>query len=122
MQINPPKRVGDDNFGVLREKPQNEHRKTILSILAGTVFVVPAANGSQALAPFSYTLMVNAVGPAANSLLERSASEILTDEDWRQLKQDVSKLKGSESQVAFGGTSEAERAAGEIRYVAGLGR
>ena len=54
------------------------------------------------------TLMVNVVGPAANSLLERSASEILTDEDWRQLKQDVSKLKGSESQVAFGGTSEAE--------------
>jgi cytochrome c556 len=84
---------------------------TIVSLLAGTVFVaVPAASGSQAQAPFSYmyTLMVNVVGPAANSLLERSATETLADEDWRRLKQDVSKLTESTSQVAFGGTSGAE--------------
>jgi cytochrome c556 len=84
---------------------------TIVSLVAGMAFVVvPAAGGSQAQAPFSYmyTLMVTVVGPAANALLKRSADETLADEDWRRLKQDVSKLTESTSQVAFGGTSGAE--------------
>jgi cytochrome c556 len=84
---------------------------TILPLLAGTAFIVAAANGTHAAqAPFSYmyTLMVNMVGPAANSLLERSAADTLVDEDWRRLKQDVSKLTETTNQVAFGGTSGAE--------------
>jgi hypothetical protein len=91
---------------------------TIVCLLAGATFVVvPAASGGQAQAPFSYmyTLMVNVVGPAGNSL-EHSAAETLADEDWRRLKQEASKLTESARQVAFGGTSgvEEQRAKSDV--------
>ena len=67
-------------------------------------------SSSQAQARFSYmyTLMINVVGPAANAVWERSASDTLREEDWRLLKLDSQRLAASADQIAFGGTSETE--------------
>jgi len=81
----------------------------IMWILAGAVMGAPPALG-QTRAPFSYmyTLMMDVVGPAGNSMMERSALRTQGDEDWRRLKQDVVKLVGSTGQIAFGGTTAPE--------------
>src|SRR6185295_8653410 len=63
---------------------------------------------AQTPASYMYTLMVNIVGPAANSLRDDAAKHPLRDEDWERLRQSATTLMQSRSQISFGGTMPAE--------------
>jgi cytochrome c556 len=82
--------------------------------LAGAVLVAAGLGSGQARVPASYmyTLMVNMVGPSANSLWETVGVQTISDQDWQRMKQAVARLTESAPAVSAGGTSavETERA------------
>jgi hypothetical protein len=55
-----------------------------------------------------YTLMVDMIGPAANSLWAAAAVPSLSDQDWTRLKQATARLSESTWSVSFGGTTAAD--------------
>jgi cytochrome c556 len=59
-----------------------------------------------------YILMVNMVGPPANSLWKMVGTQNLSDQDWERMKQLVARLSDSAIPISAGGNSneEAERA------------
>jgi cytochrome c556 len=59
-----------------------------------------------------YILMVNMVGPQANSLWRMAGTQKLSDQDWERMKQVVARLSESAIAVSTGGNSseEADRA------------
>jgi cytochrome c556 len=69
-----------------------------------------AFTAAQAQAPqtYMYILMVNMVGPAANSLSRVAGKEEMRDQDWVRVKEMVITLNNSAAAVATGGNSAAE--------------
>jgi hypothetical protein len=64
-------------------------------------------SAAEARAPstFMYILMVDMIGPAANSLWAAAAAPTLSDQDWARVKQMAARLTESAHSVAFGGTT-----------------
>ena len=86
--------------------------RTTFATLAGTVAVASSALGTapgagevRAPATFMYILMVDMIGPAANSLWAAAAAPTLNDQDWVRLKQTTARLTESAHSVSFGGTT-----------------
>lgn len=82
--------------------------------LAGTILTAIAVSSGQAQGPASYmyTMMLNIVGPPANSFWEIAGADRLTDQDWARAKQMVGRLSQTAPAISVGGTSidEIERA------------
>lgn len=78
--------------------------------LAAAAWMATGLSNGQAAAPASYMyiLMLNMVGPPANSLWETLASESLSDADWQRMKDMVARLDESAAMISSGGTSAAE--------------
>jgi cytochrome c556 len=78
--------------------------------LSGAALFTTTFIGVHAQAPqsYMYILMVNMVGPAANSLGRVADKENLSDQDWARIKEMVARLADSSTAVATGGNSPAE--------------
>jgi len=78
-------------------------------VLAATAW---SSSRAQAPASYMYILMVNMIGPAANSLWETAGTETLSDGDWKRLAEASGRLTDMAATVSAGGTSavETERA------------
>jgi len=63
------------------------------------------AGEARAPATFMYILMVDMIGPAANSLWAATAAPTLSDQDWVRVKQSTTRLSESAPSVSFGGTT-----------------
>jgi hypothetical protein len=55
-----------------------------------------------------YILMVDVIGPAANSLWAAAAAPTLSEQDWVRVKQMTARLAESAQSVSFGGTTAAD--------------
>jgi cytochrome c556 len=81
-----------------------------VACLSGAVLSTVAFTAVQAQAPqtYMYILMVNMVGPAANSLARIAGKQEMSDQDWTRVKEMVARLNDSSASVATGGNSAAE--------------
>jgi cytochrome c556 len=66
------------------------------------------AGEARAPATFMYILMVDVIGPAANSLWAAAAAPTLSEQDWVRVKQMTARLAESAQSVSFGGTTAAD--------------
>jgi hypothetical protein len=66
-----------------------------------------ASSAGEARAPATYMfiLMVDMIGPAANSLWGAAATPALSDQDWARAKEMTARLTESAVSVSFGGTT-----------------
>ena len=64
-----------------------------------------SAGEARAPATYMYILMVDMIGPAANSLWAAAATPTLSDQDWARVKQITARLTESAGSVSFGGTT-----------------
>ena len=78
--------------------------------LSGAVLSTTALVAVHAQAPqsYMYSLMVNMVGPAANSLGRVASKQEMSDEDWTRVREMVARLNDSSAAVATGGNSSME--------------
>ena len=65
----------------------------------------PSAGQSRAPASYTYILMVNIIGPAANTLWQTAGGSMLSDQDWDRAKEMAQRLMESAALLRSGGTS-----------------
>ena len=75
------------------------------AMLSAVAFTAVQAQAPQT---YMYILMVNMVGPAANSLSRVAGKQEMTDQDWARVKEMAATLNDSSAAVATGGNSSAE--------------
>jgi hypothetical protein len=64
-----------------------------------------SAGEARAPATYMYILMVDMIGPAANSLWAAAATPTLSNQDWARVKEMTARLTESAESVSFGGTT-----------------
>ena len=66
-----------------------------------------ALSAGEARTPstYMYLLMVDVIGPAANSLWAAAGTPALSEQDWMRLKQMTARLTETANSVSFGGTT-----------------
>jgi len=74
------------------------------------VSLTVALSNGQAGSPASYmyTLMINMIAPAGNSLSQTAAIQALSDQDWNRVEQIAARLSESAKAVSSGGTTPAD--------------
>jgi len=77
----------------------------LFGAVSTAAFTAVHAQGPQT---YMYILMVNMVGPAANSLARVADKQEMSDQDWTRVKEMVATLNDSTVAVATGGNSSAE--------------
>ena len=80
------------------------------ALCAAAVVLAMGLSNVQAGSPASYMyiLMVNMIGPAANSLSKTAGAPVLSDQDWDRMKQMTARLNESAEAVLSGGTTPAD--------------
>jgi hypothetical protein len=76
-------------------------------VCTAAIFAVMGLSSGQAGSPASYMyiLMVNMIGPSANSLWKTAGTPALNDQDWDQARQMAVRLAESANGVSAGGTT-----------------
>jgi cytochrome c556 len=80
---------------------------TIASAACLVAAATTAGSAGEARAPASYMyiLMVNMIGPAANSVSKAAEAQALNDQEWERVKQMTARLNESAAAVSAGGTT-----------------
>ena len=76
-----------------------------MGVALASLGTASSAGEARAPATFMYILMVDMIGPAANSWWAAAAAPTLSDQDWARVKQTTARLTESAHSVAFGGTT-----------------
>ena len=102
----PSQRAGGEIFR-MKIRARAVHRTAQLSaaVLCATALVAVHAQAPQT---YMHILMVNMVGPAANSLARVAGKQEMNDQDCARVKEMVARLNDSSAALAIGGNSSAE--------------
>ena len=74
-------------------------------LAAASLGTALSAGEARTPSTYMYILMVDVIGPAANSLWAAAGTPALSEQDWMRLKQMTARLTETANSVSFGGTT-----------------